>query len=88
MSNRREEIEEIIIQGLSHQECRNILEIMSLAEDGASYSAILGELGLNTGRMCWMKAVASLHDQVLQANAYITWLCHFWRKRLNEEYFK
>jgi len=51
MSNRRGEIEEIIIQGLGHQERRNILKIISLAEDGASYSAILGELGLNTGRM-------------------------------------
>ncbi|MDH5440916.1 MAG: hypothetical protein OEY31_09955 [Candidatus Bathyarchaeota archaeon] len=51
MSNRREEIEGIIIQGLSHQERRNILKIISLSEDGASYSAILGDLGLNTGRM-------------------------------------
>ena len=51
MSNKREEIEEIIIQGLGHQERRNILKIMSLAEGGVSYSAILGELGLNTGRM-------------------------------------
>jgi predicted transcriptional regulator len=51
VSNRREQIEEVIIQGLSHQERRNILKIISLAEGGASYSAILGELGLNTGRM-------------------------------------
>ena len=51
MSNKREEIEELIIQGLGHQERRNILKIISLAEGGASYSVILGELGLNTGRM-------------------------------------
>ena len=51
MSRRQEEIEEIIIQGLSHQERRNILKIISLAEGGASYSVILGELSLNTGRM-------------------------------------
>ena len=51
MSNNREEIEEIIIQGLGHQERRNILKIISLSENGASYSVILGELGLNTGRM-------------------------------------
>jgi len=51
MNNKREEVEEIIVQGLGHQERRNILKIISLAEDGASYSAILGELGLNTGRM-------------------------------------
>jgi predicted transcriptional regulator len=51
LSNRQEEIEEIIIQGLGHQERRNILKIISHAEGGATYSVILGELGLNTGRM-------------------------------------
>ena len=51
MNNRREQVEEVIIQGLGHQERRNILKIISLAENGVSYSAILGELGLNTGRM-------------------------------------
>jgi len=51
VSSRQEEIEELIIQGLGHQERRNILKIISLAEGGASYSVILGELGLNTGRM-------------------------------------
>jgi predicted transcriptional regulator len=51
MNNKKEEVEEIIIQGLGHQERRNILKIISLAESGASYSVILGELGLNTGRM-------------------------------------
>ncbi|GAH17440.1 unnamed protein product, partial [marine sediment metagenome] len=51
MSDKREEVEEIIIQGIGHQERRNILKIISLAEGGASYSVILGELGLNTGRM-------------------------------------
>lgn len=51
MENRREEVEELIIQGLGHRERRNILKIISLAPDGAIYSDILGELGLNTGRM-------------------------------------
>jgi len=51
MNSRRDEIEGIIIQGLGHQERRNILKIISLADGGASYSEILGELGLNTGRM-------------------------------------
>lgn len=51
MNSKREEVEELIIQGLGHQERRNILKIVSLAEGGASCSAILGELGLNTGRM-------------------------------------
>lgn len=51
MNSRKDEIEGIIIQGLGHQERRNILKIISLADGGASYSEILGELGLNTGRM-------------------------------------
>lgn len=50
-SNKMEKIEEIIIQGLGHRERRNILKIISLADGGAVYSEILGELGLNTGRM-------------------------------------
>lgn len=44
-------MEELIIQGLGHKERRNILKIISLAPQGAIYSDILGELGLNTGRM-------------------------------------
>ncbi|UCH57514.1 MAG: helix-turn-helix transcriptional regulator, partial [Candidatus Bathyarchaeota archaeon] len=51
MKNKTEEIEELIIQGLAHRERRNILKIISLAEGGAVYSDILGELGLNTGTM-------------------------------------
>jgi hypothetical protein len=51
MENRREDVEELIIQGLGHKERRNILKIISLAPRGAIYSDILGELGLNTGSM-------------------------------------
>jgi len=51
MENRKEDVEELIIQGLGHRERRNILKIISLAPRGAIYSDILGELGLNTGRM-------------------------------------
>ena len=51
MENRREDVEELIIQGLGHRERRNILKIISLAPQGAIYSDILGELGLNTGKM-------------------------------------
>ena len=51
MENRKEDVEELIIQGLGHRERRNILKIISLAPNGAIYSDILGELGLNTGRM-------------------------------------
>ncbi len=51
MDSRREDVEELIIQGLGHRERRNILKIISVAPQGAIYSDILGELGLNTGRM-------------------------------------
>ncbi len=51
MENKREDVEELIIQGLGHRERRNILKIISVAPQGAIYSDILGELGLNTGRM-------------------------------------
>ena len=51
MENRRADVEELIIQGLGHRERRNILKIISVAPQGAIYSDILGELGLNTGRM-------------------------------------
>jgi predicted transcriptional regulator len=51
MENRKEDVEELIIQGLGHRERRNILKIISVAPQGAVYSDILGELGLNTGRM-------------------------------------
>jgi predicted transcriptional regulator len=51
MEKRMEDVEELIIQGLGHRERRNILKIISLAPQGAAYSEILGELGLNTGRM-------------------------------------
>jgi len=61
MNSRKKEIEGIIIQGLGHQERRNILKIISLADGGASYSEILGELGLNTGRMNYhLKLLESL----------------------------
>jgi hypothetical protein len=51
MDSRREDVEELIIQGLGHRERRNILKIINLAPKGAIYSDILGELGLNTGSM-------------------------------------
>ena len=48
---RRDDIEEIIIQALGHPERRNIIEILGTSMDGVSYSEILGEIGLNTGKM-------------------------------------
>jgi hypothetical protein len=48
---RRDEIEEIIIQALGHPERRNIIEILGTSKENISYSEILGEIGLNTGKM-------------------------------------
>jgi len=48
---RRDEIEEIIIQALGHQERRNIIEILGTSKESVSYSDLLGEIGLNTGKM-------------------------------------
>ena len=47
----RDDIEEIILQALNHPERRNIIEILGTSPEGASYSSILGEIGLNTGKM-------------------------------------
>jgi hypothetical protein len=48
---RRDEIEEIIIQALGHPERRNIIEILGTSKENVSYSEVLGDIGLNTGKM-------------------------------------
>ena len=48
---RRDDVEEIIIQALGNRERRNIIEILGTSIDGVTYSEILGEIGLNTGKM-------------------------------------
>ena len=45
------EIEELILQGIGHEERRNILKIISSAPEGVIYSEILHELRLNTGKL-------------------------------------
>jgi hypothetical protein len=51
MVTRRDKVEEIIIQALGHPERRNIIEILGTSKENVSYSEILGEIGLNTGKM-------------------------------------
>ena len=46
-----DEIEEVVMQALSHRERRNILKIVDHSEGGVVYSGILGETGLSTGRL-------------------------------------
>jgi hypothetical protein len=45
------EIEDVIMQALTHRERRNILKIIDHSESGVVYSGILGETGLSTGRL-------------------------------------
>ena len=46
-----EDIEAVISQALNHVERRNIMKIINAQEMGASYSEILGELGIPTGTL-------------------------------------
>lgn len=48
---RRDEVEDIIIQALGHSERRNIIDVLGTSTEGVPYSEILGEIGLNTGKM-------------------------------------
>ncbi|UCH58241.1 MAG: winged helix-turn-helix transcriptional regulator [Candidatus Bathyarchaeota archaeon] len=45
------EVEEVILQVLGHKERRKILKILASAPGGVSYSGILGDTGLSTGRL-------------------------------------
>lgn len=45
------EIEDVIMQALTHRERRNILKIIDYSDSGVVYSGILGETGLSTGRL-------------------------------------
>ena len=47
----RDEVEDIILNALNHPERRNIIEILGTSPEGVSYSSLLGEIGLNTGKM-------------------------------------
>lgn len=45
------DVEEVILQVLSHRDRRSILKILASAPGGTTYSGILGETGLSTGRL-------------------------------------
>ena len=45
------EVEEIILQGIGHEERRNILKIIGSTSEGVKYSDVLNELQLNTGKL-------------------------------------
>jgi DNA-binding transcriptional ArsR family regulator len=45
------EAEEIILQGIGHEERRNILKIIGSSSEGVTYSEILFDLKMNTGKL-------------------------------------
>jgi hypothetical protein len=45
------EIEDVIIQGLGHSARRTVLKIVDSTPNGASYTELLGELRLSTGKL-------------------------------------
>jgi len=47
----REEVEEVVFQALASTERREIIRVIRSREGGATYSEILGELGLTTGNI-------------------------------------
>lgn len=47
----RDEVEEVVFQALASSERREMLRIIRTREGGATYSEILGELGLTTGNL-------------------------------------
>ena len=60
----REEVEEVIFQALASTERREILSVVHSREGGATYSEILGELGLTTGNLNYhLKQLEGLLDK-------------------------
>lgn len=47
----REEVEAVIFQALASSERREILRVIRSRENGATYTEVLGELGLTTGNL-------------------------------------
>ncbi|MCX6654419.1 MAG: winged helix-turn-helix domain-containing protein [Candidatus Bathyarchaeota archaeon] len=51
MDSTREEVENVVFQVLASRERREILRIIHSTEKGATYTEVLGELGLTTGNL-------------------------------------
>lgn len=51
VENVAEDLDDVVIKGLSSLERRNILRIVASYAEGVSYTGILGETGLSTGRL-------------------------------------
>jgi DNA-binding HxlR family transcriptional regulator len=69
----REEVEEIILQGIDHVERRNILKIIGSAPDGVIYSEILYELSVNTGKLNYhLRLLEGLIERDVQRRYHLT----------------
>lgn len=51
MKNKENELDDIIIKAIGHNERKNILRIVGSYPEGVNYTGILGESGLSTGRL-------------------------------------
>lgn len=51
MKHTGNELDDLIIKALGHPERKNILRIVRSCQEGVTYSGILGESGLSTGRL-------------------------------------
>ena len=51
MKNNENELDDLVIKVLSHQERKRILKIVGSYPEGVNYTGILGETGLSTGRL-------------------------------------
>lgn len=69
----REDVEEIILQGIDHAERRNILKIIGSSPDGVIYSEILYELSVNTGKLNYhLKLLEGLIEKDEQRRYHLT----------------
>lgn len=69
----KEDVEEIILQGIDHAERRNILKIIGSSPEGVIYSEILYELSVNTGKLNYhLKLLEGLIEKDEQRRYHLT----------------
>jgi predicted transcriptional regulator len=69
----KEDVEEIILQGIDHIERRNILRIIGSSTEGVIYSEILHELSMNTGKLNYhLKLLEGLIERDEQRRYHLT----------------
>lgn len=69
----KEDVEEIILQGIDHAERRNILKIIGSSPEGVIYSEILYELSMNTGKLNYhLKLLEGLIEKDEQRRYHLT----------------